>query len=480
MPIITEGLPAQSDHPVFEPCIWRAVLACYTEMQAVHVDMVYGSTQTRWLVQERMVEIPSSNTWLSATLQHSLGMMLYLRHWQVECPHQEDIIQYATDHNQLDILLLFTNKSSVDPWYVPKFCPHLDHALKKNYKDVVRYVLWRFPNVQEGMLDKPVRTLERVMAHNLVNMFRLMVPRLTLVTSVRGLNTACCKGHLELVKYAVDHLDSNYFPNIPEQALVLAAKHGHLKLLKFLKRRTHDQIPVDAFRQAFSWGHLRVCQYIQKRFRHYVPNKSDIIDACKHGHHLVMQLLPSSVAIPAECMGYAAESQNYHLIYTLKKLCPKYSYTPALLKQAACKGSEDVCIALYDAGGYNLTHLPAGMDVTLTTRRMYKALEFFHQLDFEVYHEKTLVEAARICDYRMLQTILKHYRPSHAVLENCLSFIYVSSAPHVEQSNAYSLLHQMLPRKRLHRDTTPSNNPLQPQRPQLGHQKRRKHVGVLV
>lgn len=480
MPVIAEGLPLQADHPFFEPGIWRSVLACYTEMHAIHVDMVYGSTQTQWLVQERMVDIPSSATWLNATLQHSLGMMLYLRHWQVECPHHEDIIQYATDHNQLDTLLLFTNKSDTDPWYVSDYCPQLDKALKKNYEDVVRYVLWRFPRVREGLLDKPVRTLERVMAHNLVTMFRLMVPRLTTVTSVRGLNSACCKGYLELVKYAVDHLDPNYFPSIPEQMLVLAAKHGHLKLLKFLKKRCKNHIPADAFRQAFSWGHLKVCQYIQKRFRHYTPNKSDIIDACKHGHHLVMQLLPRHVSIPDECMGYAAESQNFHLIYTLKKLCPKFTYTPALLKQAACKGSEDVCIALYDAGGYNLTQLPAGMDVTLTTRRMYKALEFFHQLQFEVYHEKTLVEAARICDYRMLQTILKHYRPTDAVLENCLSFIYVSSAPHVEQSNAYSLLHRMLPRRRSHRHTPSADNALQTQRSQLGHHKRRKHVGVLV
>jgi hypothetical protein len=415
-------------------------------MESVQLDCIYGNTQIDWLISKRITSIPSNQTWLLAAASRSIGMMIYLLDWGIACPNIDDVIQYATNKNHMDTLVFFTSPEFkfMDSDGIPlktRFCPVIDKAVKKNHLELITYILWRFPNSRATMLKKPLPTLLYLMEHNLLSMFKKIVPAVTLVTTYSGLNVAATKGHKAIVKYAIDHLDPVYVSTtIPDDILVSAAKNGHLDILMILKRRKRGMIPVEAFQQAFSWGHVRVCKYIQKRFPHYLPTEKDLIDACIHGHHEVMSLVPEAMHIPSICIEKAAKSKNHRLIYVLKKKKPNYKFQPKILSDAIKSGSSDVCIAVFDCGHYN--KLPTGCEVDMVSRRMGKALRIFHRLGFAVYTEDALLEAARICDLDLIKDILitGELEPSEKVVQEALSFIYVSSETTERRGEAFTFL----------------------------------------
>jgi len=415
-------------------------------MESIQLDCIYGNTQVDWLVQHRITYIPSHQTWLQAAVSRSIGMMVYLLQWGIECPNIDDIIQYATDKNHMDTLVFCTSPEFkfLDGDGMPlktRYCPLMDKAAKKNYLDVMSYILWRFPHGKPTMLKKPLPTLLYLMEQNLLPMLKMLVPVVTLITTYSGLKAATARGHKAVVKYAIQHLDPLYIStDIPDDILVTAAKHGHLGILMVLKRKKNGKIPVEAFQQAFSWGHVHICKYIQRRFPQYLPTEKDLIDACTHGHHEVMSLVPEAMHIPAACIERAAKSQNHQLIYVLRKLKPKYTFQPKILSEAIRSGSSDVCIAVFDCGQYQ--KLPTGCEVDMVSRHMRKALQMFHRLGFMVYTEDALQEAARICDLDLIKDILEEGKlvPSEKVVQEALSFIYVSSESTERRGEAFTFL----------------------------------------
>lgn len=420
------------EHPFFLSQIWRSVLKCFSDMESLQLDCIYGNHETNWIITERITSIPSCQTWLMAASSRSVGMMIYLLKWGIECPYIEDIIQYAADNNHLDTLVFFTSsdfefRDSSGMRIRQNFCPELDRAARRNHMDVVSYVLWRFPHSTAKMLKKPLVLVLQLMKNNYLDMVKMLVPRVTLITSYAGLKAAATLGHKDMVKYALNHLDPLYVGSeIPDDILVSAAKNGNLSILMVLKRKRGGFIPIEAFHQAFSWGHVAVCRYIQKRFPHYFPRDKDIVDACVHGHHEVMSLVPDNMHLPKVCMEHAARSHNYRLIKVLKKKMPDYKFKTKILRDAIRSGNSDVCITVFDCGGYK--ELPKDCEVDMVCRRMRKALRMFHRLGFPVYNEKSLLEASRICDLKIITDIVEEgkIKPSENVLRQALSFIYVS------------------------------------------------------
>ena len=436
MKIHTRGLnhdEIMSSHIVFLPEIWRTILWCFTDMEAMQLDCIYGAPQANWIIQERIPSIPSTQTWLVAALHRSMGMMIYLLKYHIACPQIEDIIQFAADKNHMDTLVFFTSEcfKFCDNEGLPlkkRFCPSLDKAAKRNHLQVIRYVKWRFPQDTAHMIKRPLVTLSYVMERNLLDVLKELVPDVTLITAFTGLKMAIIRGHRTIVKYALQHLNDLYVgTELPDDLLVAAAKNGHLRILKLLKkRRKNGNIPLKAFQQAFSWGHVDVCNYIKKCFPSYLPTQKDLIDASLHGHHEVLSMVPDTMHIPSDCMENAAKSQNHILIYVLTQKNPHYKYQPRLLSMAIRSGNSDVCLAVFDCGKY--TKLPVDSEIEMVNRRMRKALNIFHNLGFNVYTEDALLEASRICDLPIIQDIISSgLKPSVKVVRECLNYIYVSS-----------------------------------------------------
>lgn len=474
MPTFLEGFQIDSNvHSLFLPPIWRATLSCFKEFDAVHLDCVYGYPEIRWLIQERITTIPSSTTWMLAAKNKSVGMMLYLIEWNVLCPDFDAILQFATDFNVMEVLVLFTHPMFEGDWGLSKIvgCPVLDTAVKSNHLEVVRYIMWKFPTFTETMLKKHVHVINRLVKLNNLVMFELVVPKLAQVSSAEGLELAARKNYYKLLRYAVKHLDPNYIQKIPDSVLVFAAKYGNLKILKFLFRRTKF-IPPEAFQQAFSWGFVNICTYIQKRFPGYKPTQNDILDACEHGHHKVMSLVPKNTVIPKGGFEKAAASRNCELIYVLKDMCPEYKFTTSLLTKAAKSGCSEVCLAVYDCGDYKLKTLPVGFDVIMASKSMYVALDAFSQGGFKVYNQNTLIEASKTCDLRLISAIVesKSFNITPSIIRDCLNNIYVSINPKCNRANAYKYLMDLMPQKKrqtvddLHRYSTSADKALSAKR----------------
>ena len=276
MPIHEKGFTFVSDDencPLLYQEIWRTVLQCFSDMQSVHIDCIYGSTQVHWLIEKRITSIPSKHTWLLATASRSIGMMIYLIRWSIPCPDLDDIIQYATDRNHLDTLVFCTSPDVhiLDgegiPWKT-RGCPYIDKAMRKNYLTVIDYLLWRFPTSYSNMVEKPLFTIPYVMENNYLDMMIKVVPAVLRITSYRGLKSTAAKGFKRMVKYILDHMDTTCIldDSLPEDIMTAAAENGHLHILMILKRKKNGFIPLEAFQAAFANGHDDVCSYISKRF----------------------------------------------------------------------------------------------------------------------------------------------------------------------------------------------------------------------
>lgn len=437
-------------HPLFVPEVWQTVLQCFGEMEAVQLDCVYGNPQISWLIQERMSSIPAKDTWLLATSSRSMGMLIYLLKYGIPCPDIEDIIQYAINKNYIEILVFFTTPEFkfYDGSGVPikmSFTLKLDGAIQRNYLNVVKYCLWRFPKSKEKMLKKTVPTLNYIMSRNLLPMLKLIVPSITKIPNYMGIRAAACAGYKSLVKFALENMDTSYIhKEIPDDLLIAVAKNGRLNVLILLVERSarpehrNGFIPLEAYQKAFARGHIEVCQYIKKIYPEYVPSEKDLIEACTYGHHEVIASLPSTTYIPSLCFERAARGNNPALIDILHEKKPQYKFQPRLLSAAVQSGNSQVFLTVYS----RIKKLPPGIEIELINRKMRRALEMLYRLKHPVYTEEGLLAAARVCDIDIIKDILEEGKvePSEKTVREALGLIYVSAESLKNRGEAYTYL----------------------------------------
>jgi len=450
MPVHEYGLDHEkinNQHALFLPDIWRSVLLCFTDMEACQIDAIYGRTQINWLIRERIVGMPSSHSWVMATGARSLGLMLYLYQYKIPCEDYEDIIQFCVDKNILEILIFFTCNQFefYDGTGMPiksQFCPILDKAVKRNYLTIVQYCIHRF-HPKEKFLKKLVPTLNRIMQQNLFDMFKTVVPYITKVINFHGVEVAIKQGYKNIVEYALEHLDQTYLgQEIPNSLLTIAAQHGRLKILSILKNKHNGFIPQEAYNAAFSNGHVQICNYIQKRFPNYVPGPVQMNHACLAGHVEIMKTVPEFIHIPDSCFEKAARSPSVELIGLLKQLKPNYKFTSKLLHLAIQSGNSPVCLAVFGAGLYK--KIPPNCELELVRKRMRYTLKVWNRFKFNVYNEKSFLEAARICDTEILSDMIQDHNfccsITESVIAEALGYIYVSSESEAKRAEAYTFI----------------------------------------
>ncbi len=455
MPIHEKGLdyPGQDGHPLFAQDLWRSVLMCFTEMEAIQLDTTYGGTQTAWMIRDRMVSVPGPKSWVEGVTARSLGMLIYLQRYKVPCTNMEDIIQYAVDYNLMGILLFFTcgEFEFVDLSGLPikvRSSPFLDRAVRRNYLDLVRYCLVRFNDQKSNLLRKSPATVERLMRQNAFEMLQLIVPHLTQIVNWNGVKWAVMQGFRRVVRFALDQMDPLYITDAPPRFLLVdAAAQGHLKILKLLAERVNGQIPLEAYRAAFNKGQVEVCIYIRSLFPEYLPLEKDLVTAAGLGHFEVFNALPPSVYIPDACFEQTvALSGNHKLLTLLSNRRPTYDYTKKLVTLAIQSGHCDMVILIFKYG--ELKKLNKKDDITMVTKHMHASLAFFHNsfkektITYNVYNVTTFLEAARICDLPIMKAMLesKSVPLTEANFQKALASIYVSSENSDTRLMAYTFV----------------------------------------
>ncbi len=455
MPEYSSGLYDVGDqHPLFIPAVWRKVLACFPEMESCQLDVTYGATQIGWIVRERMNFIPNKQTWIEATFSRSLGMLWYLHEYKVPVPHGKTpnfshILQFCVDNNLLDILLFFTsglftfyshNEVKVNPL---QFCPSLDRAIRRNYLEIVRYCLYKFPIQREKMLSSK-KTLIRVMQLNLMEMLQTIVPRLCRITNFEIVKVAVVQGFRQMVEYAFTHLDASYLNRDPPKDLVIAAaQHGHLRILQLLEQRNSDQsIPQEAYNAAFVNGQVRVCNYIHERYK-YQPGEKELVDACRKGQYEVIMTLPMSTFFTDECFEAAvAEGRNFRLVQLLHDRRPEYKFKSSLFRSAVLSGNSDVANIVFEYGRFK--KLPKDIEEEIVQRRMSSTLFLLAALGFPVYNEKTFLVAAKRCDLEIIGEMVKDpsWKLTEKTINQALGSIYVSTEPELTRREAHCFISQ--------------------------------------
>lgn len=170
----------------------------------------------------------------------------------------------------------------------------------------------------------------------------------------------------------------------------------------------------------------------------YKPQKSDILDACLHGHAEVLDLLPRNIELPVECMERSVRSGNAKTVYFLRKRMPDFKFTKALLKESVASKSDDVCLAVFDCGMFK--SLPKGIEVDLVRHKMRKSMEVFDKIGLPVYTAEAFLEACRICNLDLIRDVYECGQPAidESSWDAALGYIFVSSSERKERLAAHA------------------------------------------
>lgn len=412
------GLGDDCQNFLFVPSLWRAILSCFNPYRAVHLAFIFGKQQLDWAIKVLLPEYAEKECWEEAVKHDWVGLLASMQEDNVVCPEFHRLVQLAVDLNHVNLIRFFIgvglrfNNVNERPISVQHVCPKLDQAARRNHLEVVRYFVDRHPEYKERMFKRPLALVHRLMAHNRLEMLRLMVPRIMTIKGkqgLAGLKAAARKGHLEILEHALSHLDPDTFPSseVPSSLLVMAAQHGRLEVLKLLQRHHHDEIPMAAYSAAFVQGHadlLRAC------CPHYRPTKNDMLEACGAGHHDVMVTLPDDVEVPDECFDRLVKSgtKEFLLLMWLVERKPHYRFEPRLLSlvMQQKQKNQEMFVALLRIGKNKFKKLPKGIELELVEHRMRQALRIAHLFDFQVYTEAAFFLSARRCFTDILQDIL--------------------------------------------------------------------------
>ena len=451
------GISVYNEKPtedgLFAPTLWRIVLSCFPEMEAVHLDMTYGGFQTPWMIRHRITASPGSHTWILATKSESIGMMGYLLKYQVPCQHIDQLIQYAVDHNHLRTACFFLNENNLfmdgnGDKIQKREIPHVDHACKKNFTAMVQMLITVTPSFRYGkLLKEPVSTLTIVMSLGFIDMMKLMIPTLTSVTNYQGLKLAAKNDHIKTFQFATQHLHPSYMPHIPEQVIQTICSYGRMSMLMTcMEKLATPYVSQACFNAAFLHGQRHIIKYIESIHQDYVPPRGVILEACKNGRNNVIAALSSKVRLPVECLAEAAKGQSSKLIRTLHRRLPDVPFNNTMITDAIQSGRTSVVSAIYECGRF--TSLTDTHKILLVTKHMNNALSMFHALGLVVYTEEALLEACRVCCLPIIRDILckktGNLVPSVKGVDECLHRLFVSDPKHRDDKvEAFTLVRSL-------------------------------------
>lgn len=428
------GLPITDDYELFIPELWRNILSCFYDLQAVQLDFMFGSPQINWLVREHMKWLPGTQTWINATKEKCLGMLVYLQEYRVPCTQLTDLVQYCVNECDLKMLLFYTSKDFLfydnNGEIIDNIkTPYIDRALKYNIQ-VVHYVMNRFPN-NEIKIIKTNKVLIWLIKYNKLLVLQLIIPKLMKITKYEIFIEGIRKNSYKSIEYCLKHLDFTCLKHIvPTELLSEAAQYGHLQFLKLMLQINSNfgvnYIPEDVFFRAFSYGQYTVCKYIKSK-GNYAPGTSQLMDICKRGYDTMLDFVDITHKINDESYLRAAiRSKNSKMVRALKNIMPTFKFRPTLLTAAAHTRDSDMLITVFDCGLYS--KLPKQIPELIVKYQMYKALTWFFTLKLFNYTESMLLEACRICDDTIINSIIQSeaFLLDDDLVKKCMSRILVA------------------------------------------------------
>lgn len=350
---------------IFAPEMWRRIMRHFDEFEAANFDQLFGGVDTEYTWQELVTFVPDASTWIHAVKHRQIGVMMYLQKYAVPLQDSVDekdsvlhsLIQWATNHNYLEIVWFLTDSSlpivdkddRVLPWITKP--PQLSVAAIRGYISMIELIWHRYGcRLPERFFEQPQQVLSKVMSGGLFNTMKLLVPRLLLIQDLSGIKALISHTSIKtknislqtsqaMIRYAMMHLDRRLLTpmtfddlaslheqpwiSIPQQKqwvidlLITATKAGSVAIWEevwqgivamTLPGGDIDQKPVipctrEMFQCAFEFGHCEMVQWIWNRQRSKqvpctMPSNELIWRACEALHFQVLYLLPANMILP--------------------------------------------------------------------------------------------------------------------------------------------------------------------------------------
>ncbi|WP_126944212.1 ankyrin repeat domain-containing protein [Xanthomonas sp. BRIP62409] len=230
----------------------------------------------------------------------------------------------------------------------------MDQALKRKIRQTVKqgseaYVMSLCQAQSES--DAAARyAIEVAITSDKESLIDQLLPLLSESFEVYPLNVAAKAGSVRAVEQLIEFCDAE-----DDEALVLAARHGHTECVKRLLKECsplqHDSL---ALYEAARHGHADVVFQLLLFSDAKAQDSRALIAACKEGHlEVIKHLLPFSSKIQCAQRGFAAAAENNHVDvveFLIEAGLPDPEDTYSLgLNVAAAKGHERLMRTLLGA-----------------------------------------------------------------------------------------------------------------------------------
>ena len=424
--ISTPLVPLTSPHAIFEPAVWRSVLRCFNEVDALKLATMYGNQQRVWVIRNLVKDIPCVRTWENAVADENIPMLNYLMDYKIPCPDICELAQFAAD-NGLDRVLIFLltpehvfynergkkiNKSRI---------PFLDAACRENrvhmVKGVCAFVQTKQPKKLANILQHTA-TLHHVVSHNLIDIARVIVPTVYPVVPAEVVAVAAASGFTQMYEMCVQFSDR---ATLVSAVIPAVSQKGHMDIIRLIN--IEDLASATAMlEQAFACGQREVVEYVITRHPTILPTQASVLEACTNGHLSCIAMLPKTSELPSNSLRAAISSRSSGLIVHVANLFstqyPKFKYDESLLKAAIKSGCSTNVMLVFEIGQYK----EIGKDIPslLVRNKCREALLGFHELGFTVYCDSSFKTAVETCNVDILNDLLERYEPRHESLQDVI------------------------------------------------------------
>jgi hypothetical protein len=423
---------------------WNRVLLCFSCMEALTIDYVYGGKCVGNIIRNRVSGIPNEHMWMQAVTEKSIGMMIYLQDHHVSMPikYFDTMIQHCADTNEQAILLFLTDpninfyKTGMNK-ITNRMPPKLDVAMESGFTEIILITIWRFPKRKISLFSHPDISLGIAFSNGFKKVIHMLVPNLIIINHVEVLESAASKGHTDLVEYGFEHRNTMRIPELPNSVMIAAAKNG---MLTTLKRLFHikKSIPDCVFVAAFRKGFYKCVKWMLKYSKFSV---SDImmVEACKKGYYKLLKLVENR-DFPIETAIASCKSGNINIVKMVASKTPQSAFNGHVLRTAANTGDSNLFIFVFNRG--NFKTVKKEVCKILFIRGMVYAVKYLHQSGISVFYPNALEDSAKNCKIQSIYWLFKNFKNDLSAdhIFNAINLVYASQGNPNSRKRCYTIL----------------------------------------
>jgi hypothetical protein len=441
--------------------ILPTIMAHFDVLRAADLCIRFGSKNLASYMRQQSF-LPGSETWEYALdVQETLnprpacGVLLYLTNFEVMCPHLKDIIQFCVDNNRITEILILLNptnkfRNNVGEFLSIKRPPHIDVACEKGFVDMIQIITHIYPNDLPSLINRPNKTLQKVIAANRMEILKTIVPKFVVVRKHETLVAAAANTPIFL--FLLNHIVSSV-SILTEDVMVELASVGSLYLLRLCMERG-GVMTQKAWDAAFTENKVDIVD----SFPQFKVSDTLLAKVCRMGRAEPIESFTG--VLPDRCLEASVKSGNAYLIHLVSTRVANPKINKALLLDAVSavnthiKPGDDTTnpiyldpiLAVFYCG--KCTYLDEAVKRAMVIHNRQSTLQYFRQIDadsessLDVFSDSAFLQAATCCNLQIMEMMLSDKLAvwKDVVLSNATRLVYMAQTDTPSKQKGFALI----------------------------------------